>query len=455
MHSRRTSIVAATVVTLVLSGGGAMAQESNTPIVVGYGGLPTRAPRGGQTGLQVTEGTLLHAGAGAEAGYDSNVYYSSSGNDTGAGLARATAFLEYTNATRTGEVPSSLFFDISASLQYREYLSNRIEDRNKRAFMPQVGASMEFGGSQVVSLTLSDSFARTEDPPYVASQGPIIRYGNQALAQVRLSPGGGRLQGIVRYTNSIDIFGSSPPGPNASPNYTYANSMTHEAMLDFSWKWFPKTALFLQGRQGYIQYFNDESSDSSMRSGQVKRSSYPLRATVGLRGLITEKTTVGVALGYANAFQSNGESTGGFLGSTYASADLMYRPLLTTLVTLGYRHDFQNSLISNFYYMDGVYLTLQQQLLGRVSIGMSGRWERRNFRGNIAIVQNAMTPNLDRTDNFYQAGATVDVALKGGFYVGVGYSLLVNDSDFNPGATGVASPDYLKHQVFGRLGITY
>ena len=443
MHSRRTSIVATTV-TLILSGGGALAQESNAPIVVGYSGLPTRAPRGGQTGLQVTEGTLLHAGAGAEGGYDSNVYYSGQGSATSAGLVRATAFLEYTNASRTGEVPSSLFFDIGASLQYREYLSDRVDARNRRAFMPQAGASLEFSGSQVVSLTLSDSFARTEDPPYRADDGPIIRNGNQALAQVRLAPGGGRLQGIIRYTNSIDVFSGS------NTDYRYANSMSHEAMVDFSWKWLPKTAIFVQGRQGYIQYLDSSSTQTS-----VKRPSYPLRATLGLRGLITEKTTVGVALGYANAFYSSGESTGGFLGSTYASADVTYRPLLTTLVTLGYRHDFQNSLISNFYYMDGLYLTLQQQLVGRISAGLSGRWEHRNFRGNIGNAA-AGQPQavLDRTDDFFQAGATVDVTLKGGFYLGVGYSLLVNQSDFEP-PPPAASPEYLKHQVFGRLGVTY
>ena len=443
MSLRRTSLaVAAAVAVITVSGGVARAQENqNTaPIIVGYGGLPTRAPRGGQNGLQLTEGTLLHAGAGAEAGYDSNVYYANRGSNISAGVARVTAFLEYTNATRTGEVPAGAFFDIAASLQYREYLSNRVDERNQRAFLPTASASVELSSSQAVSVTLSDSFARTEDAPYLSGQGPIVRYGNQALAQVRLAPGGGRLQGILRYTNTIDIFGAS----NAS--YRYADSMTHEGMLDFSWKWFPKTALFLQGRQGYIQYFNGASN------GQQKYSSYPLRATVGLRGLITEKTTVGVAVGYANAFQTNGTSTSGVLGSLFFSADVMYRPLLTTLITLGYRHDFQNSLISHFYYMDGIYASLQQQVAGRMTLGVSGRWEHRNFQGNISVLPGA--PPLNRVDNFFQVGATADVALKGGFYLGVGYSLLINESDYVAMADGI-SPDYVKHQVFGRLGVTY
>jgi hypothetical protein len=113
-------------------------------------------------------------------------------------------------------------------------------------------------------------------------------------------------------------------------------------------------------------------------------------------------------------------------------------------------------LISNFYYLDGVYLGLTQKLLGRLSISLSGRWERRDFRGSISQSDMAAgTPvALNRVDHFYQVGATADASIKGGFYMGVGYNMMANDSDLM-GPTPASNPDYLKHQVFGRLGITY
>jgi hypothetical protein len=436
MHLRSFSFAAAlTVFTL---SGTALAQQPAAVNMIGYGGLPGRAPQGAPTGLQMGDSAILHAGIGAEAGYDTNVFYDNEGGAQGAGILRILPFLELTNTTRTGEVPSGHYYDLAASLLYREYLSNKVDEENRRAFMPSIAGSLELSGNQAVSLTLSDTFTRTEDPPYFAG-APITRNANLAMAQVRLTPGGGRLQGLVRYTNGIDIFDKSS---SANSNYTYANAMSHEAMLDFSWKWLPKTAVFIQGRQGYVQYFNDGSG-----SGISKVSSYPLHVTIGLRGLITEKLSVGLAVGYANAFYSSGQSTGGLWGSTYVSADVAYRPMLSTLVTLGYRHDFQNSIISNFYYVDGVYASLQQQLLTRISLSLSGRWEHRNFQG----LQGAVT---SRTDDFFQVGATADVTIRGGLYAGIGYSLLANSSD-QVSLVGSASPEYLKHQVFGRLGFTY
>ena len=47
-------------------------------MTIGYQGLPYKASGESQTGIQVSDGVLLHVGAGAEAGYDTNVFYSDS-----------------------------------------------------------------------------------------------------------------------------------------------------------------------------------------------------------------------------------------------------------------------------------------------------------------------------------------------------------------------------------------
>src|SRR6476620_2721217 len=86
----------------------ATAQE----VQIGYGGLPYKASES-QNGIQVSDGVLMHVGAGAEAGYDSNVFYESSNSQyhVGSGILRVTGFGEITNSTRTGTVPSGLAFD--------------------------------------------------------------------------------------------------------------------------------------------------------------------------------------------------------------------------------------------------------------------------------------------------------------------------------------------------------
>jgi len=55
---------------------------------------------------------------------------------------------------------------------------------------------------------------------------------------------------------------------------------------------------------------------------------------------------------------------------------------------------------------------------------------------------------VGRSDDFIQAGATLDYFIRNWIYFGVGYSLLNNSSN-------IASVEYLKQQMFVRLGLTY
>ncbi|HVR03364.1 MAG TPA: hypothetical protein VMT47_14600, partial [Polyangia bacterium] len=74
----------------------AAAQE----VSIGYQGLPYKATGESKTGINLAEGLLLHVGVGAEAGYDSNVFYGSSsvpGAVISSGILRFSGFGELTN----------------------------------------------------------------------------------------------------------------------------------------------------------------------------------------------------------------------------------------------------------------------------------------------------------------------------------------------------------------------
>ena len=55
----------------LLAGSTASAQE----VTIGYQGLPYKSTGESNAGIQLSEGVLLHAGIGVEAGYDTNVFY--------------------------------------------------------------------------------------------------------------------------------------------------------------------------------------------------------------------------------------------------------------------------------------------------------------------------------------------------------------------------------------------
>lgn len=407
--------------------------------------VPTLSP---ENGFLLSDGALLHGGLTVEGGYDSNIFYNDKGSETGSPLLRVSPFLDFTNTARTGEVPSGLFFDVRAGLTYREYLSSDPDVTRLRSVSPTVSANVEHNSRGTLAFGFSDTFARLQDAPYLkAERTMIVRDTNTAAAQLRLSPGGGRIQGVIRLTNMIDWF-------EQDSQLTAANSMTNELMLDASWRWLPKTALYLQVRQGYVLYFdpNAPGSTALVSGGMGKQTSFPLRAVLGVRGLVTEKTSIALALGYQNAFYSGGVNTTsyGFLGSTTAVGELTYLPIFQARFVLGFHHDFQNSVVGNFYYNDGGYVSVSYQSPARVVGQLWGSYDYRRYRG---------LPDLNggpgtRNDNFIQAGALLDYHLKSWCFVGISYSLANNQSDA-PMVELASGADYTKHQVFARVGVTY
>jgi hypothetical protein len=432
----------------LLSARRASAQQQE--VSIGYQGLPYKATGENPTGINLAEGVLMHVGAGAEAGWDSNVFYGSksappppgsSSAVVGSGILRFTGYGELTNATRQGGTPA-LSYDLRAGLTYRRYTSDDTNvQKYSNAFMPTAGVSLATT-SGTWSFQLADTFLRTEDPPYLgAVTNPISRDNNLASIQAQWAPGGGRITGTLRYLNALDIF--------ENPGFDYANSVSHTFMLDVSWKWLPKTAIFVQASQGYITYLNTQPPGTP---GKV--TSYPLHVIAGLRGLITPKLMAVASLGYANAFYATGATTGGFLGSSYVDLQAIVTPTLLSRITIGYHQDFQNSVISNFYYAYSAYLSYVQQIGGRLSLDLSGRYTHLNYEGLLFDMNN------HRVDDTVVGGATLDYFIRNWIYAGVGYALIANFSDYHlPNAAGMPDPnrpvDYVKHQVFARLGVTY
>ena len=423
----------------LLAGRSASAQE----VTIGYQGLPSKSSGESNTGIQVADGVLLHAGVGVEAGYDTNVFYAPS-NTVGSSIFRFMPYAEITNATRTGPVSKELTFDARAGLQYRHYGNSEVSNAGfADSWNPNAGLSLNLGGAQF-GLGVADVFARIEDAPYanptnsntngVPSGAPSIqRDNNQASIEGRWSPGGGRLTGVLRFTNMVNIYDNNGMG-----TYSYANAMTNTLMLDVAWKWLPKTAIFLNVSQSYVDYFNQTAAANNSIA-----NSYPLYVTAGLRGLLTEKTSAVLTVGYVNAFYSTGASTTGFLGSTYL--DLAFTARLTQLsrAVVGFRHDFLNAVITNFAYEETAYASYVQQIAGRLGLDLSGRYAYLSYQGD------AGDPTQEgRVDNLFQIGATLDYFLRNWAYLGVGYSFLDNRSN-------KPNDEYLKQQVFARLGVTY
>jgi hypothetical protein len=428
--NRRLALWVPLVATLLVAGVARAQNGGQAEVTIGYQGLPYKASGESNTGIQVSDGVLLHVGAGAEAGYDTNVFYANAGA-IASPMIRTSVFGDLSNATRTGAA-GRISFDARAGVVYRRYQSDDAAvEPFRNAWMPTAGLALSAGGGQF-GFGIADTFARLEDPPYNSGpQVPITRYNNQASMEGRWAPGGGRITATLRYTNMVDIF---------QGGYSYASTDGNYLMLDAAWKWLPKTAIFLNAQQGYIFYLNQAEA-----TARGKESSFPLLVTAGLRGLLTEKTSATLALGYTNGFYAGNFSTGGIWGSTYLDLSAMLRPTILSRIVAGYRHDFTNAVVASFSYNETFYASYVQQIAGRLALDLSGRYSHRNYGGQFVDMAQMFT---GRTDNFVQVGATLDYFIRNWIYAGVGYSLFSNGSN-------IPEVEYLKQQMFVRLGLTY
>jgi hypothetical protein len=364
----------------------------------------------------------------ADVGYDSNVFYGSGSQETSA-VMHVMPRLEITNAERDGTIPSGTYYNLSASVDFVKYLSSVDAVTSQDAINPSLGGSAEFSSGQALSFSLSETFSRYQQAPYVASAtssaryNPITRDDNMASASLRFAPGGGRLRVMLRYTNLIDKY---------EGGYDTGSNMGNEGVLDIGWRWLPRTTIYAQVAQGAITYFN------SGTSGQV---SYPLRTLVGLRGLLTEKLSVNLAAGYSNAFYS-GNTTPSGLGNLGLVAEVNYAMSVLSRAGFGYHHDFANSpFVGGFYNMDAIYGAFQQMVASRVVTYLFGRYENRRFGAEAT----------GRTDNYIMGGAAIDYIIGKFLLVGASYSLNLNRT----AGGSIPGVDYTKHILLFRLGVTY
>ena len=425
MTCRPVAIAFATVLAVSST---AWAQAIATPGEVGPSleMLASGASRGTgvATGLKLGDEAILHAGVFADIGYDTNVFYSR--DQRSSAVLHLLPKLELSNAERDGSVPSLTHYIIFATLDWRKYLTSDDAVITQDALNPSLGAAVQISPHRSFTLTLTDTFTRSQQAPFSAGE-PITRDYNLASVNLRYSPGGGRLTINLRYSNTIDKYEGS---------YDRGSNMTNEVVLDGGLQFLPKTAFYAQVSQGAVTYFN---------SGNV--NSFPLRTTVGLRGLVTAKLSVNLGAGYINAFYSSGASPSGVDGNLGGVAEVNYTMGPLARAGLGYRHGFANSpFVGQYYNADAIYAAYQQLIARRFTAYLYGRYENRRF--------GALPVGASRTDNYALGGVSLDYAVVGRFLLlGASYDIHVNRATESGGQTGAV--DFTKQVLLFRLGLVY
>jgi hypothetical protein len=345
-------------------------------------------------GIGIRTGDLeLHPGVAAEAGYDSNWFLRSpqSGVENGRVVEsipiRITPSLYLsTLGTQRREadiatLPPAVAFRAGLNATYREFINvsshHDAQDdiSRQRNITGSADARVDILPSRPVGGAITASYAhvvypnqQTADPNHSFAQENVT-----AAADLAIQPGSGTLDWHFGYNFAGAFFDYSDGAPFS--NYT------NQAYTRGRWRFRPRTALLYDATLGWTTYTDPVAAEE--RGGLV--SSSPLRARIGLNGLITERFAAQALVGWGSSFYSNAAGSSPQFDNVIAQAEVKWflaaSPgiaaatdvgLALSSIALGYTRDFYNSYLANFYRLDRGYLHFNYFFAGRFLMTLEG-----------------------------------------------------------------------------------
>ncbi len=399
-------------------------------------------------GIKLSDSLVFHPGIAVEGRYDSNVQLLSTSspytNIEGAPLMRivghvdlATTSPERVVEASTGdEIPlRKVEFRLKGAAAYREYFHDNPAIRSRRSVEVDAGLNLKLFPKHVFSVELLDDYVRSY-PTWSGVNAP--RNTNRSGVNLLLAPGGQRLTFQAGYAMNFDIYDDSA--------YQFADKYFHQVNFMAKWKLLPMTAVFLQLDQRFVDYYNNTATPESM----------PMRLYLGFAGLITARFSVVARLGYGNSFHDSGDSFNSVLA--HIQAQLHIGPFAK--VFAGYQHNFQDSMLTNYYTDEHVYLGYDHLVFNRVLLHFKGDYRYRQYMGDLnGIVATAAMPE-DLINHLVRITVAGDYKIRSWVYVGLEYLMdaRVNPDGYtdvteNPAATYING--YTRHQVAAKVGFSY
>jgi hypothetical protein len=395
--TRKALASSAAVLTALLASRAAMAQANYVP----QGDTPQwLKDRQYNEGAGIKTGDFeLHPGIAGEVGYDSNWFLRTdkTGNnlDNGAPNFPVVPALEFRVSPslyiatlgpqrREGDQsapPPSIRFRGGVNATYREFigLGGNTTGQNDVSQQRNIGGAADlrldilperpWGGA------IYGNYARAIQPN-AANADPNLSFNRDdvgAGGEIVAQPGSGTLDWHFGYQFRDTIF---EDGNNAGG----FDNFTNEAYTRGRWKFRPRTALLYDATLRFINYVNPSSAATQ---GLV--NSTPVRARIGLNGLITPRFAFLGLIGWGASFYDTTAAPEPQFDSVIGQAELKWflaaNPgadspadlgLALSSISLGYTRDFQNSYLGNYYGSDRGYLKFAYFFAGRALITLEG-----------------------------------------------------------------------------------
>jgi hypothetical protein len=319
-------------------------------------------------GMGVRAGDLeLHPGVAGEVGYDSNYFlrsdkYPAPNGPISAIRIRLTPSLSLSTISQqrreadggTGE-PPKVTFRAGAAATYNELIATSSQ------YSDAVSKQRNVGGLANLQLSilpqrpwggdLFGDFLRTVQPS-TNPDNNFNRINGRFGGGLLWTPGGGMFDWRLGYQYELIYF----------EDKLFRNLSTGENQINTRgrWKFLPRTSILYDAELGFLNY-------NTRDPGRL--NSTPVRARLGMNGLITQSFAVLAMAGWGSSFYSgaaNAQQFDSFIGQAALtwyitpnpSTDPAAASMALSNVTVGYTRDFVNSYISDYYTRDRFYATI-------------------------------------------------------------------------------------------------
>lgn len=352
---------------------------------------PWLADRRYGEGIGIRTGDLeLHPGIAAEVGYDSN-YFQRAGDGTPDErvipvyrLRETPSFsLSTLSAQRRAEegggVPPKLNFRAGVSASFNQLFAANSSDSGDVSKQHHV----DVGGNFKLDILpnspwggdLYGNYLRSIEPSNSADTNAawdrdLIVLGTGVIWR----PGGGLFDWRLGYELQYNYFERN--------SFREFNNIQHYLKTRGRWRFLPRTALLYDASLGFITYANRTTQNNSQ----------PVRARLGLNGLITNHFALLAMAGWgASFYESHNNIPVNDFDSVIAQAELKWfllpQPTLApggatvglSSIAVGYTRDFHNSYLGDYYSQDRGYANFSYFLGGRVLLSLEGGFSRNSY----------------------------------------------------------------------------
>ncbi|MBU1899372.1 hypothetical protein KKB55_16645 [Myxococcota bacterium] len=376
---------------------------------------------------------LIHPNALIQGVYDNNVYYEAP--NEGDGPNSGTMFLLGTGLSLANRNDNNISIKLKGDFNFRlqTTLDSQIDEPKDRNGVDNASLKLDFGfmPKSPFSVNLDGSLKYSEraaSEGFVGYQKLELLGGGEMLFHPGSNPSSRALEMNLGYhlrAVGLDV-GDYQQHRSTYDGRSRANKLSNEFNFTTKWKFFPKTAAILDFNFALIDYNQPAQVVDGNKVASLDRDSSPFTAVFSIEGLVTQRISVDMGVGFMNTFNALGDSYQGVIAK--AVVNYVFEPSLN--FKLGYKRTASDTSFSNYYTLHNLFGNAEFFLINKLSIGAKASWYLYTYSTSGSASQASGDQLIEREDPIVNVEGRLSYALQEWAQATILWSLENNMSDW-------------------------